>query len=120
MLEAGYSETVAKQGPKFMLRHSVGLRDAFEEASKLHLRPEQLKALAVYRLFQEIVNPKSRCGIKAIEVLGKMKECDWFVHGSDLQVGVFAAISDPGIDWKEEAKRLQTYRDTTAEDKQSE
>jgi hypothetical protein len=64
MLGAGYSATVAKQGPKFMLRHSVGLRVAFEQASKQHLRPEQLKTLAIHRLAQEIANPKRPDGVK--------------------------------------------------------
>jgi autotransporter translocation and assembly factor TamB len=95
MLGAGYSKTVAKQGPKFMLGHSVGLRAAFERASKQHLRPEQLKTLAIHRLAQEIANPKRTDGVKPIEVLGKMKEFDWFVRSADVHVGVFAALLDP-------------------------
>src|SRR5258707_2847677 len=93
MLGAGYSKTVAKQGPKFMLGHSVGLRAAFERASRQHLRPEQLKTLAIHRLAQEIANPKRTDGVKPIEVLGKMKEFDWFVRSSDVQIGIFASLA---------------------------
>lgn len=88
MLRAGYAETVAKQGPKFMLRHSVGLRAAFERASKQHLRPEQLKTIAIHRLAQEIANPKRTDGVKPIEVLGKMKEYDWFVRHNETNLGI--------------------------------
>ena len=98
-----------------MLRHSVGLRAAFERASKQHLRPEQLKTLAVHRLAQEIANPKRTDGVKPIEVLGKMKEFNWFVRGPDVQVGIFAALADCQFS-EEDNRRLEAYE----EDNQSE
>jgi hypothetical protein len=108
MLGAGYSETVAKQGPKMMLRHSVGLRAAFERASKQHMRPEQLKTLAIHRLAQEIANPRHTDGVKPIEVLGKMKEFDWFVRSADIQVGIFAALAEP---LPLDASIIESYKD---------
>lgn len=107
MLGAGYSQTVAKQGPKFMLRHSVGLRAAFERASKQHLRPEQLKALAVHRLAQEIASPKHTDGVKPIEVLGKMKEYDWFVRNSDTNLGILVALAESSPN--EESQDIDEY-----------
>jgi len=95
MLGAGYAESVAKQGPKVMLKHSVGLRAAFERASKQHLSPEELKAIAIHRLASEIANPKRTDGVKPVEVLGKMKEFDWFVRNSDAPMGIFVALAEP-------------------------
>lgn len=94
MLESGYSPSIAAQGPKYNLRRNVSLRRAFEAASHNHLRPEQLKMLAVHRLASEIANPKRTDGVKPIEVIGKMKDFDWFVRGPDLQVGIFASLAE--------------------------
>ena len=96
-----------------MLRHSVGLRAAFERASKQHLRPEELKTLAIHRLAQEIANPKRTDGVKPIEVLGKMKDYDWFVRCAEVQVGIFAALADQ---LPMDSKTLEAYE----EDDQSE
>lgn len=94
MLESGYSPSIAAQGPKYNLRRNVSLRRAFEAASHNHLRPEQLKMLAVHRLASEIANPKRTDGVKPIEVLGKMKDFDWFVRNADLQIGIFASLAE--------------------------
>ena len=94
MLESGYSPSIAAQGPKYNLRRNVSLRLAFERASHANLRPEQLKMLAIHRLASEIANPKRTDGVKPIEVLGKMKEFDWFMRNSDVQVGIFASLAE--------------------------
>jgi hypothetical protein len=94
MLEGGYSPSIAAQGPKYNLRRNVSLRLAFERASHMNLRPEQLKMLALHRLAQEIANPKRTDGVKPIEVLGKMKDYDWFVRSADVQLGIFASLTE--------------------------
>ena len=70
------------------------LRAAFERASKQHLAPEELKAIAVHRLASEIANPTRTDGVKPIEVLGKMKDFDWFVRNSETSMGVFLALTE--------------------------
>jgi len=109
MLGAGYAQSVAKQGPKMMLRHSVGLRAAFERASKQHLRPEQLKAIALHRLASEIANPKLTDGVKPIEVLGKMKEFDWFMRSGETNMGIFLALAEEPPD--DAVAATEGYRD---------
>ena len=33
--------------------------------------------------------------MKPIEVLGKMKEFNWFARGADVQIGIFASSAAP-------------------------
>jgi len=79
---------------EYNLRRNVSLRLAFERASHANLRPEQLKMLALHRLASEIANPKRTDGVKPIEVLGKMKEFDWFVRNGEAPMGVFVALAE--------------------------
>ena len=50
--------------------------------------------LAVHRLASEIANPKRTDGVKPIEVLGKIKEFDWFISNSETSMGVFLALTE--------------------------
>lgn len=94
-LEAGYSPTVAKQGLAFMRRHSVGVDAEFIEQSKqMSYTPGELMALSKGRLVSDITRGKSSGCERAIEVLGKFKDLDWFVRNADVQIGIFAGLTD--------------------------
>jgi hypothetical protein len=98
-IAAGYSPKVAKLGPAYMRRHSVGVNVAFIEAAKqLTWKPAELKAMAISRLVSDISNGKSSGVSREIETLGKIKEHDWFVRTGDVQVGIFAGLDSKELD----------------------
>ena len=80
-------------------------------------RLTDLKPLAVKRLQDEIANPKSVAGMKAIELAGRFKENDWFVRNADVQVGVMAVLGDSQA--AESAKNsITSYIDVENDEKQ--
>lgn len=96
-LAAGYSISLASRGLGFAVGCSAAIASAVErESAQLTVGLDKLKPLAIRRLHDEIVNPKSSLGIKAIEVAGRFKETDWFVRNAEVNVGVFAALGEAG------------------------
>lgn len=92
-LQAGYSEAQADKGLRAVMSGSTLLTDAVNlEYRKLTVSIDQLKPLAVTRLYREIADPESSNGIKAIEVAGRFKETDWFVRNSETNLGIFTQI----------------------------
>jgi len=98
-LDAGYSPTVAKQGPAFMRSHSIGVDMAFVEASKqLTWQPEEVKAVIRARLMADLTRGKSSGVERVAELLGRDKTVDMFVRNGDMQIGIFAEIGDKDLD----------------------
>lgn len=96
-LAAGYSESMSQRGLQFAVGCSSAIAAAVErETAQLTVGLERMKPFAVKRLYDEITNPKSALGIKAIEVAGRFKETDWFVRNTDINIGVFTALGEAG------------------------
>ncbi len=94
-LGAGYSLSVANAGLKVLLATSKRVSDAFRiESEKVSISLDKLKPLAVNRLYQEIINPDSSNGMKAIELAGRFKETDWFVRNAEVTLGVFLGLGE--------------------------
>jgi hypothetical protein len=93
LIDAGYSPKLAKAGPTWMRRHSVGIDTAFVEAARQHVwKPEEVKACIRSRLLSDVTNGKSSGVERACELLGKDKEIDMWVRTGDVQVGIFAGL----------------------------
>jgi hypothetical protein len=106
-LDAGYSPNVAKLGPSYLRKHSVGVNVAFIEASKqLTWSPSEVKAIIRARLLVDITNGKSSGVERACELLGKDKEVDMWARSGDVQIGIFgsldASIKELDVDPDEE------------------
>ena len=95
-LACGYTQSIAGRGLKALIAESSVVAKAFEEETKSFITLEKLKPLAIRRLHDEIVNPKSSLGIKAIELAGRFKETDWYVRNAEVNIGVFAALGELG------------------------
>lgn len=95
-IAAGYSASVACRGLKALVADSKPVADAIRRETESFITLDRLKPLAVRRLHDEIVNPKSSLGIKAIEVAGRFKETDWFVRNAEVNIGVFTALGEAG------------------------
>jgi hypothetical protein len=96
-LAAGYSLSLACRGLARAMECSSAIATAVEnENNRLIADLKALKPISVQRLYDEIVNPRSSMGIKAIELAGRFKETDWWVRNAELQVGVFTQIGDSG------------------------
>lgn len=94
-LEAGYRPSIGKLGPSAFRRDCPGVDAAFIEAAKAQTwSSEELRSLARARLVSDISRGKSSGTERAIEVLGKFKDLDWFVRNADVQVGIFAGLID--------------------------
>ena len=94
-LAAGYSMSVAASGLKRLVETSGPVAEAIRRASdSLYVGLDKLKPLAVKRLYEEIINPKSANGMKAIELAGRFKETDWFVRNAEVSLGVFMALGE--------------------------
>lgn len=63
-------------------------------ANEAMLDTETVKNVAKYRLFDDVVKAKDSGVTRQIELLGRMKEHDWFVRNTDVQIGVFASLAD--------------------------
>jgi hypothetical protein len=50
--------------------------------------------MAKNRLTKAILEGKSSNVSREIELLGKFKEHDWWVHNSEAQIGIFAALAE--------------------------
>jgi hypothetical protein len=118
-LAAGYTQSTADKGHKWLCSVSGEASAAFqaETASLTAQRLVDLKPMAVKRLQDEIANPKSVAGMKAIELAGRFKENDWFVRNADVQVGVMAVLGDAQA--AESAKNsITSYIDVETDEKQ--
>jgi len=93
---AGYAPTVAQNGLKALCAQSSLVSQAIEkETNACMMGFEKHKPLAVRRLLAEITDLRRPAGIKAIEVLGRFKEADWFVRNVDVQIGIFNSLGEP-------------------------
>lgn len=98
LIDAGYSPKLAKAGPTWMRRHSVGIDTAFIEAARQQVwKPEDVKATIRSRLLADITNGKSSGLGREIELLGRDKSVDMWARTGDIQIGILAGvIEDPG------------------------
>jgi hypothetical protein len=111
-LACGYSLATAQKGLKKLIESSRAVAAAIErETASLTVGLDKLKPLAVKRLYEEIVNPRSANGMKAIVIAGRFKETDWFVRNSDVNVGVFMGLAEAPPDPAIEV--LESYKDET-------
>lgn len=94
-LDVGYSESTANKGAAVYTKGRPGLQSAFiTVANEAMLDTETVKNVAKYRLFDDVVKAKDSGVTRQIELLGRMKEHDWFVRNTDVQIGVFASLAD--------------------------
>lgn len=106
-LAAGFSDAVARTSLRLLMSQSSLVSSAIRaEWDRVNASVEQLKPMAITRLYREIADPESSAGMKAIELAGRFKETDWFVRSSETNIGVFTAIieqtiSEPTKDYKE-------------------
>lgn len=64
------------------------------ESAALETNLTILKPLAFQRLCKEIADNESSHAMRAIEIAGRFRECDWFVRNSENNLGVFVAIAE--------------------------
>jgi len=95
-LACGYTESIAIRGLKALMVYSKPVAEAVRKETEGMISLDRLKPLAVKRLHDEIVNPKSSLGMKAIELAGRFKENDWFVRNAEMSIGVFAQLGEAG------------------------
>lgn len=96
LIDAGYSPKLAKAGPSWMRRHSVGIDTAFVEAARQQVwKPDEVRACIRSRLLSDITSGKSSGLGRECELLGKDKDVDMFVRNADVQVGIFANLLEP-------------------------
>jgi hypothetical protein len=93
-VQAGYSKNVAEAGPKDLMNGSPGFALALAEESKRLPDSQELLALSVHTLVNDIRAGRSRGLEKTIETLGKFKHHDWFVRNSDMNMGIFLALGE--------------------------
>jgi hypothetical protein len=95
-LEAGYSLSTANRGPKAFFRDSPGAhREFIQLAQEEPYSPYLTHKIAKHRLTKAVLEGKSSNVSREIELLGKFKEHDWWVHNSEAQIGIFAALAEP-------------------------
>jgi hypothetical protein len=109
-IQAGYAPSTASKGAKFLCNESAEVAEAFatetEAISTLALK--KLKPSAIKRLAYEIENTRSSLGMKAIELAGRFRESDWWVHNNEVQVGIFNSIGSVGAG--EVSQTIEAYR----------
>ena len=95
MLDEGYTEHSANRGPRNYMSDHPNMREAFTMAAlQADMNAETVKQVSKYRLFDDVVKAKDSGVTRQIELLGRMKEHDWFVRNTDVQIGVFASLAD--------------------------
>jgi len=95
-LEAGYSLSTANRGPKAFFRDSPGAgREFIRLAEEEPYNPDLTRKIAKHRLTKAVLEGKSSNVSREVELLGKFKEHDWWVHNGEVQIGVFAALAEP-------------------------
>jgi len=100
-LEAGYSLSVANKGPRGyahggrneMRTRRPGILKDFERAAEETVwKPETLKKIVIHRLATSVVEGRSSDVVREAELLGKLKEHDWFIRSGETNVGIFATL----------------------------
>lgn len=102
-IASGFAESTACAGLKSLVEMSQPAAEAIKrETESVFVSLDKLKPFAVRRLYEEIRNPTSSNGMKAIEIAGKFKETDWFVRNNDANLGILINIGEqapePAID----------------------
>jgi len=96
LLLSGYSLSTANRGPKAFFRDSPGAHKEFIRlAEEEPYSPDLTRRMAKNRLTNAILEGKSSNVSREIELLGKFKEHDWWIHNSEAQIGIFAALAEP-------------------------
>lgn len=104
-LNAGYSMSSANMGEKLSRDRIPSLDNAFLHESRLvEWKPDDLKRMAVHKLATTVSDHRSTEGLKAAELIGKLKTVDMFVRNGDLQVGIFQQITSE--DTEQELKTI--------------
>jgi len=97
-LAAGYGQSTSKKGLNYLARVSSAVSEAIErESAQLSAslaNSDRLKPMAVKRLLAEITDLRRPAGIKAIELLGRFKETDWWIRNVDVQIGIFQSLAE--------------------------
>jgi hypothetical protein len=94
-LRSGYGLSAANRGPKAYFRGNPGVQREFVRlAEDEAYSPELAHKIAKNRLIKSVLEGKSSNVAREIELLGKLKEHDWFVRNSDASVGVFVGLME--------------------------
>jgi hypothetical protein len=93
-LQSGYSLSVANKGPRGYSGAEV-LKDFERAAEEAAYPPEFIRKAVKHRLMQSVIEGKPSNVAREAELLGKLREVDLFVRNSDIQVGIFGALSTP-------------------------
>lgn len=113
-LRSGYSLSAANRGPRSYFQGSPGVRREFARlAEDEPYSPDLTRKIAKNRLTKSVLEGKPSNVAREIELLGRLREHDWWVRASDVQVGIFAQLCDPemGKFLAEAEKTMAAYRD---------
>jgi hypothetical protein len=75
--------------------------------------PDVTRKIAKNRLTKAVLEGKPSNVAREIELLGRLKEHDWWVRASDVQVGIFAHLCNPETHQRirAQAKAIEEYPD---------
>jgi len=113
-LLAGYSVSAANRGPKSYFAGSPGVQREFMRLVEDEpYSPDVTRKIAKNRLTKAVLEGKPTNVAREIELLGRLREHDWWVRASDVQVGIFAQLCDPETHQRirAQAKAIDDYAD---------
>jgi hypothetical protein len=88
-------------------------RDFTRLAEEEPFSPDVTRKIAKNRLTKAVLEGKPSNVAREIELLGRLREHDWWVRASDVQVGIFAQLCDPemGRMLAETEKTIAAYQE---------
>lgn len=93
-LMSGYSKSAANRGPRAYFRQNPNVRREFVRlAEDDPYSPAVARKIVKNRLIESVLEGKPSNISREIELLGKFREHDWWVHGPDVQVGIFQELA---------------------------
>lgn len=103
--------SAANRGPKSYFEGSPGVRREFARlVDHEPFSPIETRKIAKNRLTKAVLEGRPSNVAREIELLGRLKEHDWWVKASaDVQIGIFASLCGPEDD---AVKALDVCRDT--------
>ena len=116
-LRSGYSLSTANRGAKGYFAGSPGVRREFARLVEDEpYSPDVTRKIAKNRLTKAVLEGTPSNVAREIELLGRLREHDWWVRASDVQVGIFARLCDPETHQRirAQAKAIDDYPDGDA------
>jgi len=113
-LLSGYSLSTANRGAKGYFAGSPGVRRAFARLVEDEpYSPDVTRKIAKNRLTKAVLEGTPSNVAREIELLGRLREHDWWVRASDVQVGIFAHLCNPETHQRirAQAKAIEEYPD---------